>query len=73
MYRLNRLVRHITPNTTLNSVRSYHTTASSNMSATAGYRLHHTMMRIKDVEKSKDFYTRILGMTHIATKDFGML
>jgi len=40
------------------------------MSATEGYRLHHTMLRCKDPQKSIDFYERLLGMTLVGKKDF---
>jgi len=40
------------------------------MSATEGYRLHHTMIRCKDAQKSIDFYERLLGMTLAGKKDF---
>lgn len=39
-------------------------------SETAGFRLLHTMIRVKDLEKSKDFYSRHLGMTVLRSKDF---
>jgi lactoylglutathione lyase len=34
------------------------------------YVLNHTMLRIKDVERSLDFYTRILGMNLVSRFDF---
>lgn len=34
------------------------------------YVLNHTMVRIKDAEKSLDFYTRILGMRLVSRFDF---
>jgi lactoylglutathione lyase len=38
---------------------------------TAGrYRLAHTMVRVKDLEKSLDFYTRILGMKVLRQKEY---
>ncbi len=38
---------------------------------TAGrYRLAHTMLRVKDLEKSLDFYTRILGMKVLRQKEY---
>ena len=38
---------------------------------TAGrYRLAHTMMRVKDLDRSLDFYTRILGMKVLRQKEY---
>jgi len=37
---------------------------------TAGMRLLHTMIRVRDLEKSLDFYTRLLGMKLIRRKDY---
>jgi len=33
-------------------------------------RYMHTMLRVKDLEKSVDFYTRLLGMKEIRRRDF---
>ena len=38
--------------------------------ATSGFGLNHTMMRIKDPERSLDFYTRVLGMRLLRRLDF---
>lgn len=38
--------------------------------STDDYRLLHTMIRVKDLEKSKDFYSRHLGMELLREKDF---
>lgn len=34
------------------------------------YRLLHTMLRVRDLEKSLDFYTRLLGMRLLRRKDY---
>ena len=40
------------------------------MSDTSKYRLLHTMIRVKDLDKSIDFYTRHLGMKLLRRKDY---
>lgn len=35
-----------------------------------GFRLNHTMLRIKDPEKSLEFYTHVMGMTVLRRLDF---
>ncbi|MBT5945900.1 MAG: lactoylglutathione lyase [Rhodospirillaceae bacterium] len=40
------------------------------MTGTDAYRLLHTMIRVKDQDKSIDFYTRHLGMKVIRQKEF---
>ena len=37
---------------------------------TRGFRFLHTMIRVKDLEKSIDFYSRHLGMRVLRQKDF---
>ena len=37
--------------------------------ATEGFRLLHTMIRVRDLDKSIDFYTRLLGMKLLSRKD----
>ena len=34
------------------------------------YRFLHTMLRVRDLDKSLDFYTRLLGMKELRRKDF---
>ncbi len=38
--------------------------------ASAGFRMLHTMIRVFDLEKSIDFYTRLLGMKLLRRKDY---
>ena len=38
--------------------------------ATRGFVFNHTMLRVKDVAKSLDFYTRVLGFTVVRKRDF---
>ena len=40
------------------------------MTDTSKYRLLHTMIRVKDMDKSIDFYTRLLGMKLMRKKDY---
>lgn len=37
---------------------------------TTGFVFNHTMLRVKDIEKSLDFYTRVLGFRLIDRRDF---
>ncbi|NYZ14163.1 lactoylglutathione lyase [Azospirillum sp. RWY-5-1] len=37
---------------------------------TAGFRVLHTMLRVFDLEKSIDFYTRLLGMKLLRRNDY---
>lgn len=38
--------------------------------ATHGFVFNHTMIRVKDLTKSLDFYTRVLGFTPVHRQDF---
>jgi len=38
--------------------------------ATHGYVFNHTMIRVKDLSRSLDFYTRVLGFTPVHRQDF---
>lgn len=40
------------------------------MSQAGQFRMLHTMLRVRDMEKSLDFYTRLLGMEELRKKDF---
>lgn len=39
-------------------------------SATQQFVFNHTMLRVKDIEKSLDFYTRVLGFSLVEKRDF---
>ena len=43
---------------------------SEMMKETSNYRLLHTMIRVKDLEKSIEFYSKHLGMEVLRKKDF---
>ena len=41
-----------------------------NTAAAENYRFLHTMIRVRDLDKSLDFYTRLLGMELLRKKDY---
>lgn len=43
---------------------------SGNEGPKGNWRLLHTMIRVKDLERSLDFYTRLLGMKLLRKKDY---
>ena len=40
------------------------------MSAKTGFRMAHTMIRVRNLDKSVDFYTRLLGMRVLRQKEY---
>jgi lactoylglutathione lyase len=46
------------------------TETTSTAGAKGRFRMLHTMVRVKDLDKSLDFYTRLLGMKVLRKKDF---
>ena len=42
----------------------------SSAAQAAGTRLLHTMIRVRDLDRSLDFYTRLLGMNLLRKKDY---
>jgi lactoylglutathione lyase len=45
-------------------------TTDATMEGSSEFRLAHTMVRVRDLEASLDFYTRILGMQVIRQKEY---
>lgn len=43
---------------------------AANAGGTANFRLLHTMIRVRDLDQSIDFYTRLLGMKLLRKKDY---
>jgi len=52
------------------STLSHSKTAAQPPSETKGFVFNHTMLRVKDIHASLDFYTRILGFQLISQRDF---
>jgi lactoylglutathione lyase len=46
------------------------TSGQRNAAAAGDFRFLHTMLRVRDLEKSLDFYTRLLGMRVLMRRDF---
>ena len=44
--------------------------ATGSAADTSKYRMLHTMIRVRDLDRSLDFYTRVLGMKLLRKKDF---
>ncbi|MBA1249022.1 MULTISPECIES: lactoylglutathione lyase [Pseudomonas] len=55
---------------TLNELNNLPGVTAQPDAATAEYVYNHTMIRVKDIEKTLDFYTRVLGFTMLEKKDF---
>ncbi len=53
----------------MNDVAAAGKTAAAAIDA-AKFRMLHTMIRVKDLDKSLDFYTRLMGMKLIRKKDY---
>ena len=44
--------------------------AAAALLESSGFRILHTMIRVRDLDRSLDFYTRLLGMTELRKKDY---
>lgn len=54
----------------LHSLRETPGVASATPAETRGFVFNHTMLRVKDITASLDFYTRVLGFSLIDQRDF---
>jgi lactoylglutathione lyase len=45
-------------------------TDQADVAARHGFRIMHTMLRVRDLERSLDFYTRVLGMRLLFRQDY---
>ncbi|MEB6336830.1 lactoylglutathione lyase [Serratia rhizosphaerae] len=54
----------------LNELLNLPGVAAQPESVTDGYVFNHTMIRVKDLTKALDFYTRVLGFTPVYKEDF---
>ncbi|KRG40117.1 lactoylglutathione lyase [Stenotrophomonas pictorum JCM 9942] len=54
----------------LSSLREQPGVAAATAAETRGFVFNHTMLRVKDITASLDFYTRVLGFSLIDQRDF---
>ena len=55
---------------TIPALRDVPGVAAQAPAETSGFVFNHTMLRVKDIEKSLDFYTRVLGFRLVDKRDF---
>ena len=54
----------------LHELNTYPGVSAQPDTATANFVFNHTMLRVKDITKSLDFYTRVLGFSLVEKRDF---
>ena len=54
----------------LNELNTFPGVTAAPDSATRNFVFNHTMLRVKDITKSLDFYTRVLGFSLVEKRDF---
>jgi len=54
----------------LNELNTFPGVTATPDSATRNFVFNHTMLRVKDITKSLDFYTRVLGFSLVEKRDF---